>query len=257
MAAKHFTAILALTLTLSACGGGGGGGASAPPVVNASPGGLWQGTDSTSNLQVLGIVDESGEAHFIRSDGAQYVATVITSGNNVSGTFQGFTNFGQTFPDGSTYGTGTLTGTVQQQQSFSANETFTTSAGSQTSGTLTLTFNSLYNSGSSLSTLSGNYSETVTGDVLSVTASGAATYQDPNNGCVLNGTIAIINASYDAYKVDFTLANCNGPDAVLNGVAFDGLGVYDGTTSPATFTAGVTGTSNGTEYALVDQFSRV
>ncbi len=256
MATRHFTAILALSLTLCGCGGGGSA-STAPPPSNASPGGIWQGTDASSGLQVLGVVDEAGEAHFIRSDGSQFVGTVVTSGTNLSANFQGFTQWGSVFADGSTYGNGTLSGTIQERQSITSNVSFTTSLGNTTTGALDLTFNSLYDSGSSLSTLSGNYSETGTGDVLSVTASGAATWQDPNTGCLMNGTVTIIDANYDAYKVDFTLSNCIGPSAALNGVAFDGLGAYDTNQSPAVFTAAVTGSSGATEYALVDQFSRI
>src|SRR5579859_2977249 len=99
---KKLLGLLSMMTLLVACGGGGGGygGGSSPPVQNAPPGGIWTGIDPVSGLQVEGVVDEAGEGEFIRSDGVQYVGTVVTAGNSVSASFQGFVPFGSMFPDG-------------------------------------------------------------------------------------------------------------------------------------------------------------
>src|ERR1035437_8606215 len=80
--------MLVAVVVLTACGGGGGGSTPAP-ISNASPGGIWQGTDSITGLSIYGIITESGEFRFLRADGSQYFGTVTTSGNNISGSFGG------------------------------------------------------------------------------------------------------------------------------------------------------------------------
>lgn len=64
------------------------------PPPDASAGGIWQGTESSTGLEILGLVTETGEAHFIRSDGVQYFGTVEVDVNSVSGDFTGVTPIG-------------------------------------------------------------------------------------------------------------------------------------------------------------------
>jgi len=75
--------------------------------------------------------------------------------------------------------------------------------------------------------------------------------QDPNTQCVVNGTVSIINASYNAYRVQYSYANCTGSAATLNGVQFSGLGTLDNTVSPERAIVGVTGQSGSTKLAIV------
>jgi len=253
MGRGHLAQVLACfgLVLLASCGGAGGYGGGGAGPANASPGGIWNGTESVSGLQVTGLVDESGDAHFIRSDGVQYVGTVLTSGNSISANVDGYTPIGTAFPDGSTHGTGTVTGTISARVSVTANTKFTTDKGTLTTGTLDLTFNQLYNQASSLATIAGNYMETATGDIVSIDAAGAITAQDPNSGCVINGTVTIINASYNAYGIQVTYASCVGAAAVLNGVIFRGLATLDTNTNPVQTIAGVTGSAGGVTYAIV------
>jgi hypothetical protein len=72
-----------LTSVPTACGGRGGDSPLIAPT-NASPGGIWRGTESVSGLQVVGLADKTGEFHFIRTDHVQEVGTATVSGNNVS-----------------------------------------------------------------------------------------------------------------------------------------------------------------------------
>lgn len=239
---------------VAGCGGGSGGGTGSDggsSVQNASPGGIWSGTDSVSGLQVMGIVDEGGDLHFIRSDGVQYIGTAATNGNSVSATVQGITPLGTAFADGSTSGSGSVSGTIQQRVSMSLTTTFTTSAGSVSNGTLDLTFNSLYNMASSLTTIAGNYTDAATGTVVSVSADGSVSAQDATSGCVFNGTVSVINSSYNAYKIQGMYASCTGTSAVLNGVSLSGLATYNNTVNPAQIVAGVNGIGAGADYAIV------
>ncbi len=252
-----FAAAVATLFAVVACGGGGGGSASsAPPVVNASPGGIWVGTDSLTGMQITGIVDEAGEAHFIRADGTQYVGTVVTNGNSFTASFQGMTQFGSTFPDGSIHGTGVMTGAVQERQSISATDTFTTDAGTTTNGSLTLNFNSMYDLPSSLATISGNYTDTASGAVMSISASGAITSQDPTTGCVLNGQVTIIDPTYNAYAISVSISSCTGTAAAVNGATFTGLGAINNSVAPEQLVTGVSGPYGGNTYAFVNILNR-
>jgi len=245
-------------LTLSACGGGGGNGGSdiitPPPVTNASPGGIWRGTESTTGLQVVGLVDEAGEFHFIRSDDVQYVGTATVSGNSVSANFDGFTQVGTVFTDQSTHGTGTVSGTVAARSSLTLNTQFKTDAGTSTSGSLNLTFDTLYNRASALATIAGNYSSN--GSVVTVNSDGSIFSQSPTTGCVVNGTVSIISATYNAYKVQFSYASCTGQSAFLNGLQFSGMATLDNTQSPEDAIVGATAKSGNVEYAVVLNMSR-
>jgi len=56
-----------------------------------------------------------------------------------------------------------------------------------------------------------------------VGSNGGLFSQDSVSGCVLNGTVSVINASYNAYKIQFDYASCTGQAAALNGIQFSGL----------------------------------
>lgn len=240
---------------LGGCFGGGGNGATIVPT-NESPGGIWNGTDSLTGLAVLGLATETGQFQFIRADGTQYVGTVTTSGIFGSGSFDGFAPLGTTFPDGSTHGTGTVSGTIHQRSTFNATTHFTTDAGQSTSDTLSMTFDSLYNRPSSLATIAGNYTEAGTGTIFSVDANGVLFAQDAATGCVINGTVSVIDANYNAYRVSVSYARCTGQYAVLNGLQLTGLGTLDNTVSPERAVIGLSGSSGATKVALVEVLTR-
>jgi hypothetical protein len=248
------TALLALTVC--ACGGGGGGSGSSlqPPPPNASPGGIWQGSDPVSGLALFGMVTESGTFNFIRADGVQYYGTLTTSQNNLSGTFTGITPAGTTFTDGSTHGTGTVSGTIQARATISATLTFMTANGASSGGTGSLTFNTLYNSGSSLATVAGNYADTLNNTVISVDANGALFDQDPTSGCVINGQVSIIDTRYDLYQIQYSFANCTGSSTFLNGTTATGLSAQDTTVNPiVSYSAVVDSTAS---YSIVGTFNK-
>ncbi|HVW69114.1 MAG TPA: hypothetical protein VHB68_09065 [Steroidobacteraceae bacterium] len=266
---QQIVPVIAMTLALAGCGGGGdigsssgangsgsngngssGGDSGGSTTTNASPGGIWRGTDSISGLQVIGLVDESGDFNFIRSDGVQYVGSATVSTNTVTASFEGFVPLGDTFTDGSTHGTGNLSGTIQARTSIDLTSQFKTDNGSTSSGTLDLTFDTLYNRASSLATLAGNFTSPSSGVVVTVSSNGTIFSQDASTGCVINGTASIINASYNAYHVEFTYASCTGQAAVLNGVQFAGLATLDNEVSPEQAVIGVTGTSSSAKYAV-------
>ena len=249
-------------ISLSACGGGGGGGGGEvtgpqpqQPVQNASPGGIWFGTLSTGE-EILGLVTETGEFHFITDSFTQYFGTVTTSGNSATGQFTGYTYIGYVFEDGSTRGSGTLTGTLQERATFTATTSFRTSAGNDVSNSVSLTYDPLYDRDSSLQTIAGNFRDIATGAIVSVNQNGEAFAQNPATGCVLNGSVSIINAQYNAYRVEYTYSNCNGENAVLNGLTLRGLATLDNTSSPELLIVGAQGLSNGVGLSVVEILER-
>jgi hypothetical protein len=217
--------------------------------------GLWTGTDSASGDGVTAIINSTGQAVFIRSDGVQFTGSVQATGGAIAATLDGYTNFNATFTDGSDYGVGTLNGTVTAASAITATLSFTTSGGTAASGSWSLTYASLSGSGSSLSQISGNYTDNTTGGTVSINASGAMTSQNPTNGCVLNGTLSTTDTTYDVYQVSYTLEDCVGADAALNGVQFTGLAFYNGTVSPVQMELAVTGTASTSDYGLVSNLT--
>jgi hypothetical protein len=249
--------LLVLLGLLGACGGGGGapGVAQMPLPPNASPGGIWNGTDSVSSLAVVGIVTEAGQFYFIRSDGAQFTGTVSVSGTTVSGNLLGFAPFGTTYADGSNHGTGTLSGTVAERSTLNLAIVFTTSAGTATTSNLPMTFNATYDEPSSLATMAGTFTA-VDGSVVSVSGGGSVTGQNATNSCVINGMVSVINPSYNAYGVSYSFASCTGLYAVLNGVTETGLGTLNTVASPVQAIIGVSATVGTQMVALVEVLDR-
>ena len=198
---------------LTACGGGGGGDVATPPPapVATKPGGIWQGTSNTSGLilEFAGVITENGQGRFVDENGTQYILNNV-SGNegNVSLSFTAYAQFGFVFLDGSTVTTGSMTGTVVERTSFTGNYSVATGE----AGTISLTYNSLYDRDSSLSKMVGQWDDSGYG-TLTVDSDGTFFEQDIF-GCVYDGQVSIINADYNVYGLTMTVSLC--------GVGFDG-----------------------------------
>jgi hypothetical protein len=251
MSHRCLPVLITLTCTLSACGGGGLGSSSASSSSgsNSTPtaAGIWNGTDSASGLALTGIINSAGVADFIRSDGAQYTGTAQVQGSALAITLDVTTQFGTGFSDGSNSAIGTFNGTISTGVSISGSVSLTTSANSTISSSWSLTFNPLYNNTSSIADVSANYADSSTGDPLdgstwSISGAGAVTAQSGTTGCVMaDGQIATADTTNDAYEISYTLQSCGGAEAVLNGVAFTGLAVLNG----SQIVVGVTGENTG------------
>ena len=109
----------------------------------------------------------------------------------------------------------------------------------------------LSNNSSSTSAVSGNYTDNVTGTVLSINTGGVMTSQNASNSCVLNGSISTQDGSHNVYEVAYTYGNCTGTYAVLNGVQFTGLATLNPSLSPVQLTMAVTGASSTNKYGIV------
>jgi hypothetical protein len=159
------------------------------------------------------------------------------------------------FPDGSTTGTGTYTGTVQARSTLNGSVRFTTQRGETATGNATLSFNSVYNQSSSLAKIAGNYRDLDTNAVINLSSNGVIFSQDPVTACIVNGVVAVINSSYNAYRIEYSFTGCRSPYTRLNGTTARGLATLDTTTSPNRAVIGVVNASAG--YSLAGAYPRI
>jgi len=270
---------LSCTLTLfaampmvSACGGGGGSTTLPlgpgppdlpPPVTSDVPvGGWWKGTTMLTTgqqekLELVALVAEDGRAFFLQENGVMFWGTLQSSRDRVTSTVVGAGLLGTPLWDGSASGTGTVSGTIWERSAIVATEDFTTAAGGRTVSSLSLTYQSMYDDNSSLATIAGNYADALglSGGVLNIASNGTLFLQDPVSGCVVNGQVSIINASYGAYGIRMSYHSCTGRDAALNGVTFTGLAACDARAGQVV--ALVQGALNGVPWPNAFVFERV
>jgi hypothetical protein len=237
--------IAVATILIAGCNGSSldGSDTATTPPTNASAAGIWSGTDSATGLALTALIDSTGQADFIRSDGTQFAGNVQVSGDAIAATLGVYADFGTAFGDGSTHGLGTLSGTVTSGGALTANVAFTTDGGTAVSGTWSLSYATLSTTVSSLAAISGNYTDGSTGAIVSISGTGQMTSQDPGTGCVLNGSVSTTTGGVDVYQVAYDYESCGGTSAVLNGVAFTGLAVLNPDVSPAQVVIGVSGQS--------------
>jgi hypothetical protein len=240
----------AAVAALAACGGGGdGSGNNGPqPAPNASVGGLWNANFTASNgvsVQARFLVAEDGRffgtSRNLSNDcvGLSY-GTLTTTGTNFTGTASGTiaqffvgANFPAcSYPDGTTVSSSTVTGSVVQRNSITITTTGTSSAGlALGTQTATAQFDPLYNVPGSLSSISGTWTG-ATGDLVTISASGVVASTNTATGCTLNGTVTVINPSYNAYSATGTVTGCNSANASLNNGAVKALMYLDNTATP-------------------------
>jgi hypothetical protein len=235
---KYAAIFAALGICISACGGGGSGdsGAAAAPPAPAPPpppptnaGGVWEGStfnnDNGQTFQTVGVITENnGEARFFNDQGQQIVLSSISgSGGDISATLTGYAAPGTTFLDGKIVTTGTFTGTVVERTSISG----TWSVGTGETGTMTMSYDDIYERGADFARTIGTWIDSF-GVVYSVDAAGEIFAQDAT-GCVYNGTVGVIDSSYNAYRVTMTVSDCPGlnGDYVGLGVLTDEVGLND------------------------------
>jgi hypothetical protein len=216
-------------LLLAACGGGNDSGGG--PAPNADVGGLWAGAATISGeaAAMVGIVTEDGRGYFVAEmPDVVFWGTATSSGNQLTFALDGAGLLGWTFPDGSADGAGSISGTIKPRASISANLSFTTALGTKTTGAVSLDYVPDYDDNSSLALIAGNYTDTfwLMNGVFNIAGNGELFYQDPLDGCVINGKFAIIDPAYNAYDIEYSYSNCPAYP-FFNGVTFRGLATYD------------------------------
>lgn len=215
-----------LLLGVAACGGGGGGGgdnSGPPPVSNADLGGLWIGNTTNSaspgsSQTLYGVTTDGGEFRFLSFDTyGQFIGTLSSSGNSISGNGLGWAPIGYTWMDGSVLTSITLSGTISERTSITGNWT----AGTGETGTATFSYDTLHTRTPSLDTLSANwyYSDGYDSVTLSINASGIISGSD-TGGCVYNGQATIPNSSYNTYRINIDVSSCGDVNGSYGGLGF-------------------------------------
>jgi hypothetical protein len=255
---NYAAAMLAIgaALFLASCNSTIGDDTTSGTTTNASATGFWSGSDSVSGDTVLALINAAGQATFIRSDGLQFTGTVQVSGSNLVTAVDGYTPFPNTFSDGSSYGIGTLNGTVVTGSSITATLSFTTNGNTALSGSWSLNYQAVSNNASSTGAIAGNYTDNSTGAVLSINSNGVMSEQNPTTGCVLNGSVSTNDTTHDLYEVAFSYGSCSGTYIGLNDVQFTGLATLNNSVSPAVLTLAVAGVSaTSVQYGIVSQLT--
>jgi hypothetical protein len=262
--AKYCLAWVLASLALGACGAGVVEKTAGPP---PSLGGIWKGElvdPSGVTLPAFMLITEDGRFFSVAetSDNCSEVAqgALALKGNAYKGSGS-FGVIGATgalgvqldcaFADGSVWGTASLSGSVTTGIDLSFTAADTTSLGTELQSTTgTLFFDAAYNEASSLSKVAGNWLLT-TGAVLSIDANGSLFSQDIVNGCVVNGKVSLINASYNAYAVSATYSSCQAGTSALNDLTATGLMTLDDTQIPNVLYVGYSMTLPGGEMLTI------
>ena len=238
----------AASLALAACNSTSDDGSNS---TTQSATGIWSGSDSVTGMSVTALINSGGQATFIRSDGVQFDGSVQVSGSTLAATVDGYPDYSSTFSDGTTYGIGTLSGTVSTGDTLTATLTFTTNGNTSITGNWSLSYESLSDTASSVTAISGDYTDAATGASITLSTTGSISGTNASNGCTVSGSVATADTTHNIYEVAYSYANCTGGYASLNGVQLTGLATINPTLSPVQVlaaAAGSTSTSSGTSY---------
>jgi len=259
-----FAALLAAGL--DACGGGGSAAPPPPPppVPNASPGGIWVGTDAVSSMPALGLVAENGDLIFtaggVINGSAYYVGRFTADGNSIDANIEIIASQNSHYPDGATWGTGSLGGQIVERTSIAGGVTINTDPPPPAEGhayddTLALTFSTQYNRASALATIAGNYGP---GSLaLTISSDGVLFAQDSVFGCVINGTVATIDSRFNMYAVTLSTMNCLAEFGVPDGAQLKGLATLNNSQSPEYVLIEAADTVSATKAAMTIAANRM
>jgi hypothetical protein len=216
------------TTLLVSCGGGYGGGSCGSygsygsygscGALLPGPDGIYEGpsTNSTSSQStpVIALIAENGQGRISTADGNYYRLNVGTSGNNLDGSYSGYSQTAASSVNGLQSTPGTVAGAIT---STGLNMTLTDTMSAQQS--LTLTFDDVYNRGSSLANLAGNWTATANGVTLTATIQpdGSFSASDSNN-CTYVGSFSLIDPTFDVYA-ETHVRSCNGAGVTFTGLA--------------------------------------
>ncbi len=212
--------ILFLTALLVGCGGGGNDGPPPPPP-NDSAGGIWQGT-RPSGTEIVVFVSETGEFRMLDPFGNVGHGTLTVSNQTeINIQYEIFAPFGGTIFDGSESSSCTATGTIDERIVLPITTACVSSLGTNFGGDIELTYQDVYARNSSLAEIAGSYDNQ--GEVWTIDGAGLVFEQNSQTGCVLDGQVSIIDASWNLYDATFTTNSCAGSFAPLNGARWNGL----------------------------------
>lgn len=214
------------TLLLSAANASIGVAINVDRISSRSAAGIWTGTITSGvgmpAVAVTAIIAENNAARFVDADEDQFAGVADVNGNFLDSTFEAFAADGDLFPDGTTYGSVLIRGLVDTATSLNL-----TYQGVGDTGDIAVTYDAVYENGSALTTVAGDWSfDAGGGDTvdISIAANGDITGSD-SDGCTFGGSVSLIDPAFNAYQVDLTVATCaaagsySGLAAVLDGAA--------------------------------------
>ena len=221
---------------------------------NASVGGIWFGTDSDGD-QIIALITETGRFHLLDEFGFQGSGVLsVSSANEISADFQTVPPIGAQFADSSPFADCSIGGSIVERSALDGTVGCTTSGGSESSVTVNLSYQAIYELDSSLAMITGTWTDSSDPgtDVVNVDATGLITGQDGGaSGCVYSGQVTLIDPKFNVYEIEWTYSSCNG-DSELDGATFSGLGAIDNSVSPTEFVLAATGESGfGNPVSLV------
>jgi hypothetical protein len=177
---------------------------------------------------VISIIAGNGDVRMSGGNGSYYRLKVNTAGNNLSGTFTEYSQSGS-LPNGIQTITGSITGVAG---AANLNATLSGSAGTEQS--LALTFENNHQSGSSLTTLAGNWTSTSNDLTLTATIQPDGSFMavDSNN-CTYTGTFRLIDPKFNVYA-ETHVRTCGRLNATFAGLAAFVPGTGTGVTGTPT-----------------------
>lgn len=220
----------------------------------AQPSGIWSGTDSEGR-DVLLLVSVGGTFQFVDASGNQGWGFFPAESRIMNG-FELASPLGQSFADGTTLANCSFTGDLVERETIDLTQDCTTSMGLHFSETLAFDFNPLYDRGSSLAAIAGNY-QVPSGSVLTVAADGVVFMQDAVTGCIANGRITVMVSRSNLYRVTLQHDSCTGPEAALNGWSFGGFALLDDAGTPEELVIAMIGYVGDTPVASFEQAVRL
>lgn len=231
--------VIVCLVGLASCGGGGGGSGTAtppPPPTNASPGGIFNGTAEgciACPIDIAALISEDGDWIVLDRQFASplNLGVLSVAGTSFNGTRLLFTQQQMPLAFGHPPTAPALRHTPADSRSFdgdlvereSIEGTFFHNGAGNT--TAQLSYDSNYETGSSLIALSGMYSGSdPSGYALTyeISPSGVVSGSD-STGCMVMGTANSPNSAYNLYAFELDFSSCGGSGAVGQYFGFGAL----------------------------------
>jgi ABC-type cobalt transport system substrate-binding protein len=148
-----------------------------------------------------------------------YDGSYTVSDNNISGSLRIYESNG----NGEPFATAIFSGTVTEQESMSLSFDTSYINGTiyYTRGTVSLSFNDIYNRKSSLELVEGTWNYTSDDYSITITVQSDGTYwgQD-SDGCVISGSIGLLNTSHNLYDMNTSIESCGETNGSYTGFSF-------------------------------------
>lgn len=215
---------LALALLICSCAVGGGSGTANK---NAKLGGIWIGTamsDITPGEihSVTAISTDDGDFRLISYSGNQYVGTISSNGNELSGNLAAYAPADRVFANGQAKSLGSISGEIVERRALRGE--WYSLLGDH--GKFELSYHDLHTLDSSFAKIAGTYTgfdpAEIAGWTSTIVSDGGYFGQD-DWGCTRFGQLRIIDPQFNVYAWNDTVSNCGG----CSGVYVDGLGFFD------------------------------